>query len=174
MIELILGGARSGKSALAQKCAEARGNYVVFAATARGDDPEMARRIANHQADRPDLWLTVEEPLELGRVLREYDGERTILVDCLTLWVSNLLLAEEDDPLIFKRERSAFFDALKRLEADIILVSNETGMGVIPMGELSRRFVDESGRLHQEIAALADRVTLTVAGLPTTLKGSAP
>ena len=174
MIELILGGARSGKSALAQERAEASGHYVVFAATARADDPEMAQRISMHKATRPDVWLTVEEPLELARVLQEYDGDRTILVDCLTLWVSNLLMAEESDSLVFKRERSAFFEAIKTLEADLILVSNETGMGVIPMGALSRRFVDESGRLHQEIAALADRVTLTVAGLPMTLKGSAP
>ncbi len=169
MIELILGGARSGKSALAERLAGATGE-VVYIATATAGDAEMAARIEHHQARRPDHWATIEAPLQLAATLRQQAAaERCLLVDCLTLWLTNWLL--RDDEAAFRAERDALLAALPALPGRVILVSNETGCGVVPMGELSRRFVDESGWLHQRVAALADRVVFTVAGLPQVLKG---
>jgi len=168
MIDLILGGARSGKSRLAEQRAQDSGKQVIYLATAQSRDGEMADRIAHHRQQRPTHWLTVEEPLALAGAIRRHAGPDTlILVDCLTLWVTNLLC--HDDPERFAVETAALLDVLQE-RRDIILVSNETGLGVVPMGELTRRFVDESGWLHQDIAALADRVTLVVAGLPHLLK----
>lgn len=168
MIDLILGGARSGKSRLAEQRAQDSGKQVIYLATAQSRDGEMADRIAHHRQQRPAHWLTVEEPLALADAIQGHAGPDTlILVDCLTLWVTNLLC--HDDPERFAVEKAALLDVLQE-RRDIILVSNETGLGVVPMGELTRRFVDESGWLHQDIAALADRVTLVVAGLPHLLK----
>ena len=170
MRELILGGARSGKSALAQQRAEASGRAVTYVATATPGDAEMADRIARHRADRPDHWALVEEPLALGRVLREHSApDGSLLVDCLTLWLANLLAAGEAD---FDRERAEFLAALDEAAGMVILVSNEVGQGVVPADPLSRRFVDEAGRLHQAAAARCERATLVTAGLPMTLKGS--
>ena len=169
MKELILGGARSGKSALAERLAGESGLDVVYIATATAGDAEMADRIRHHQARRPGHWKLVEAPMQLAEALRVADGpERCIIVDCLTLWLTNLLLAGES---VFQTQRQALLDTLPGLAGRMILVGNETGMGVVPMGELSRRFVDESGRLHQALAVACDRVTLTVAGLPHVLKG---
>ncbi len=169
MKELILGGARSGKSALAEQRARDSGLAVTYIATATAGDGEMARRIARHRADRPSGWRTVEEPLQLARVLHaEAAPDRCLLVDCLTLWLSNLL-AEGD--AVLERQQAALLDTLPQLPGEILLVSNEVGLGVVPVGELARRFVDEAGRLHQRLARRCERVTLVVAGLEYPLKG---
>lgn len=169
MIHLILGGARSGKSALAEQLARETEREVVYIATAQSLDSEMQQRIARHLDRRPSHWQTVEEPVDLERALKQYDLKNTLLlVDCLTLWVSNLLCLDEGAHYTDKKQ--ALLTQLRQQQCDLILVSNETGLGVIPMGNLTRRFVDESGWLHQDIARIADKVTLVVAGLPQTLK----
>ena len=171
MKELILGGARSGKSRLAEKLATDSGLDVIYIATALAWDGEMRTRIAQHADRRPVEWRLVEEPLYLAAVLRAHaSAGRCLLVDCLTLWLTNLLMAE--DATMLARERAALLEALSELPGHIILVSNETGMGVVPLGELTRRYVDEAGWLHQALAEQCDRVVLTVAGLPMTLKGA--
>lgn len=170
MVELILGGARSGKSRLAEQLATASGLEVVYIATCQPRDAEMRERIERHRDQRPPHWALIEEPLALARVLREQAREdRCLLVDCLTLWLSNLLLT--DDPQAWARERSALLETLPALPGRVLLVSNETGLGVVPMGELTRRFVDEAGWLHQALAADCERVVFCVAGLPQVLKG---
>jgi len=172
MLQLILGGARSGKSRLAEKLATDSHLQVTYIATSQPLDGEMNERVAHHRARRPAEWALIEEPLELARVLREHAGaERCLLVDCLTLWLTNLLML--DDPERLQAERDAVLDGLAALPGEIIFVSNETGMGVVPLGELTRRFVDEAGWLHQALAERCQRVVLTVAGLPLTLKGTA-
>jgi len=169
MRELILGGARSGKSALAERYAAESGLEVVYIATAEAGDGEMCERIAHHRARRPGHWLCIEEPRQLAAILkRQAAADRVLLVDCLTLWLSNLLVAGDD---VFERERAALLTLLGQLPGRIILVSNEVGLGIVPLGELTRRFCDESGRLHQAVAAVCDRVTFVTAGLPMTLKG---
>lgn len=170
MKTLILGGARSGKSRLAESTAAASGCQVIVVATATAGDAEMRERINAHRARRPPEWGVVEEPLALASTLAAHARSgRCLLVDCLTLWLSNLLLHPCANR--WPRERAALLEALRDAAGDIVLVSNETGMGVVPMGELTRRFCDEAGWLHQDLAALCDRVVLTVAGLPLTLKG---
>ena len=171
MKELILGGVRSGKSRLAEQHALASGLAVTYVATATATDDEMRARIAEHRRRRPQSWSLVEAPCTLAGTLREHAApDRCLLVDCLTLWLTNLLCAE--DEAAFKAERQALVELLPQLPGHIILVSNETGMGVIPLGALSRRFGDEAGWLHQDIAQRSDRVILTVAGLPHLLKGN--
>ena len=172
MLQLILGGARSGKSRLAEKLASDSGLDVIYIATSQPLDGEMNQRVAVHRERRPAEWGLVEEPVELARVLRENAGEgRCLLVDCLTLWLTNLLML--DDVKRLTAEREALLDCLASLPGEIIFVSNETGMGVVPLGELTRRYVDEAGWLHQALAERCQRVVLTVAGLPLTLKGPA-
>ncbi|MHC8408223.1 bifunctional adenosylcobinamide kinase/adenosylcobinamide-phosphate guanylyltransferase [Pseudomonas sp. TMB3-21] len=172
MLQLILGGARSGKSRLAETLATDTGLKVIYLATSQPLDGEMNERIAHHRARRPAEWLLIEEPVELARVLRENAGaDRCLLIDCLTLWLTNLLMLVDNDRLTAERE--ALLDCLASLPGEIIFVSNETGMGVVPLGELTRRYVDEAGWLHQALAERCQRVVLTVAGLPLTLKGSA-
>ncbi|TAN48146.1 MAG: bifunctional adenosylcobinamide kinase/adenosylcobinamide-phosphate guanylyltransferase [Methylococcaceae bacterium] len=173
MIELILGGARSGKSRYAEVRATALADECVYLATATPGDAEMAERIALHRRRRADAWLTVEEPLALAQALTEYcRPNRCVLVDCLTLWLSNVLFAEDgacDEPR-YQREQAALLNTLPRLPGHVLLVGNELGMGVVPMGAVTRRFVDENGRLHQDLAALSRRVVWVVAGLPQILK----
>ena len=170
MKTLILGGVRSGKSRLAERIALLSGRQVVYVATATAGDEEMARRIEGHRSRRPRDWMLVEESLELGRVIAASAGSaRCLVVDCLTLWLTNLLV--NPDPSLLQSEREALLETLQELAGDIILVGNETNMGIIPLGEISRRFCDEAGSLHQELAARCDRVILTVAGLPQVLKG---
>ncbi|WP_341706186.1 bifunctional adenosylcobinamide kinase/adenosylcobinamide-phosphate guanylyltransferase [Halopseudomonas sp.] len=170
MAELILGGARSGKSRLAEQLATASRLEVVYIATCQPRDAEMRERVERHRDQRPAHWALVEESFALAQVLREQAREgRCLLVDCLTLWLSNLLLA--DDPQAWARERSALLETLPTLPGRVLLVSNETGLGVVPMGELTRRFVDEAGWLHQALAADCERVVFCVAGLPQVLKG---
>ena len=168
-IELIIGGARSGKSALAERRAIDSGLAVTYLATATAGDQEMAARIAHHRQRRPPHWQTAEEPVELAAALHAHAGaDRLLLVDCLTLWLSNLMLGPGLEP-----ERSQLLDSLDRLPGRIILVSNEVGWGIVPINELARRFADEQGRLNQEVAARSARVTLVAAGLPLELKGDA-
>jgi adenosylcobinamide kinase/adenosylcobinamide-phosphate guanylyltransferase len=167
---LILGGARSGKSALAERLAGESGQAVVYIATAQAHDAEMAARIAHHRERRPAHWESVEEPLALADTLRAHArADRCVLVDCLTLWLSNLLGDADDKRL--GREREALLDVLPGLPGELLFVSNEVGLGVVPMGELTRRFVDEAGRLHQAMAARCERVLFVAAGLPLPLKG---
>lgn len=168
---LVLGGQRSGKSSYAEALVEAGAGACVYLATAEAHDEEMARRIAEHQARRGRRWSTVEEPLDLPGALMEAAGpERTVLVDCLTLWLSNLLGHERD----IAAERVRLCDTLAALPGPVVLVSNEVGQGVIPDNRLARRFVDEAGRLHQAVAATAGRVVFVTAGLPQTLKDTIP
>ena len=178
-LELVLGGARSGKSRYAEAraaAAEAEGLAVVYVATAEAGDAEMAARIAHHRARRPSSWALAESPRDMAGTLRKLAApDACLLVDCLTLWLSNLLCAAgpeaSPDDVNFHSERAALLAALAELPGRIILVSNEVGWGIVPLGELSRRFCDEQGWLNQDIAALADRVTLVAAGLPLALKG---
>lgn len=171
MRTLILGGARSGKSGLAERLASDSGLEVVYIATAQAHDAEMAARISHHRDRRPAHWQSVEEPLALADTLRTYaQPDRCVLVDCLTLWLSNLLGDGDDRRL--GREYEALLDVLPALPGELLFVSNEVGLGVVPMGELTRRFVDETGRLHQAMAARCERVLFVTAGLPLSLKGN--
>jgi len=171
VLELILGGARSGKSRFAERLAAESGLAVTYIATSQALDGEMTSRIAHHRERRPAHWALVEEPLQLARVLREQAAvNRCLLVDCLTLWLTNLLML--DDAMRLAEERDALLECLDGLPGRILLVSNETGLGVVPLGELTRRYVDEAGWLHQAVAERAQRVTFMVAGLPMTLKAA--
>ena len=169
--ELILGGARSGKSRLAEQRAEETGMELLYLATATAGDAEMSERIRHHQerrqaSENSRKWNLLEEPIRLAEILSENaQADRCILVDCLTLWISNCLHQD-----CWEQQKEALLTALEKLPGHIIFVSNETGMGVVPMGELTRQFVDESGFFHQQLAAVCDEVTFTVAGLPLTLK----
>ena len=163
---LVLGGARSGKTARA--LALCPDPPRVYLATAQALDREMTARIAAHRAERSDGWETVEEPLDLVPALRTAAGEeRTVLVDCLTLWLSNLMHSDRD-PVA---EGAMLAEALPVLPGRIVLVSNEVGMGLVPMEKLSRDFRDAQGRLNQTVAAACDRVEFVAAGLPLVLKG---
>lgn len=166
--ELILGGARSGKSALAEQRLRASDHSVVYVATAEVGDGEMAARIAHHRQRRPAEWTLVEEPLALAeRLEAEAAADRALLVDCLTLWLSNLLAQGEAR---LDAERRAFLEVLPTLPGHVVLVSNEVGLGIVPDNRLARRFRDEAGRLNQAVAARCDRVTFVAAGLPLELK----
>ena len=178
-VHLVIGGARSGKSRLAEQLAKdfnQNGNKdIVYIATATVYDDEMQQRIKRHIDERPSHWLTVEEPLELAQAIAQHANESTcIVVDCLTLWLSNLLMQEnpEHKGQLIAEHKKQLLEVLANSSNPIILVTNEVGQGIVPMGELSRRFVDEAGWLHQGIAQIAEKVTLVVAGLPMSLKGS--
>ncbi len=181
---LIFGGARSGKSAFAEQLAGRLSDgqrEVLYLATAKAGDAEMQERIAHHRARRPAHWATLEQRMDLGASIMAHSrADNIILVDCLTVWLSNLLFSETTDfpeigaitpPPQFLVQRRALLDALSLAPGQIILVSNEVGMGVVPMGAVSRWFVDEAGRLNQAVAALADNVIWVAAGLPLYLKG---
>lgn len=181
-VTLILGGARSGKSAYAEKLAIATGRAVVYIATARASDGEMGERIAHHRTSRPAHWLTVEEPLLLGdAILRHAGPGSVVLVDCLTLWLTNLIFSDGrlfpevglvELPDMFRDQRKRLLAALQQAGGDVLLVSNEVGMGIVPMGAVTRCFADEAGRLNQAVAALAERAVFIAAGLPLVLKGA--
>lgn len=161
---------RSGKSRLAEQYAQDSGLEVLYVATAQARDAEMQQRIAHHQARRPAHWDCVEVGQNLAEVLQaEAREDRCILVDCLTLWLTQLLC--DADEATLQRQLAALYEVIPRLSGQLILVSNETNMGITPMGELSRRYCDEAGRLHQQLGALCERVILTVAGLPLRVKG---
>lgn len=171
MKQLIIGGARSGKSRLAQTYAlewqaRTQGDVIVIA-TAEVKDSAMAKRVAHHQMNRPAHWQLVETTLALAATLKQHSNNNNlILVDCLTLWLSNVQLSQLDWSL----EKQALLDCIATLPGQLILISNEVGQGVVPLGELSRAFVDESGWLHQSLAQRVDQVTTVIAGLPLILK----
>lgn len=188
MIHLIIGGARSGKSSYAESLAL---NYhrqdfqCHYVATAMGSDDEMQSRIERHQQDRDASqipWITHEHPVNLQQLLTEIAApNRLILVDCLTLWLTNELLADQisasafsrsqEKELAFQQRKKDLLVSLEQVSGAILLVSNEVGSGIVPLGTLSRQFVDEAGWLNQAIAKVANQVTLVVAGLPLCLKG---
>ena len=166
-VTLVLGGARSGKSRHAQALAEAQGGALVFVATAEALDDEMRARVAQHRADRDSHWRTVEAPHALAEtIVAEGQPGSVLLVDCLTLWASNLLLGEEDAALALDALDAALLDTAAR----VVLVANEVGLGIVPDNALARRFRDLAGTINQRVAARADRVVFVAAGLPLVLK----
>jgi adenosylcobinamide kinase / adenosylcobinamide-phosphate guanylyltransferase len=167
-VTLILGGARSGKSRLAESLAYGERHYI---ATAQAYDDEMRERIARHRVQRGEGWVTREEELALALTLTELDGAgRFILVDCLTLWLSNLILGDLD----WEGPTTALTSVLAGVSADVVLVSNEVGLSLVPDNALGRRFRDAQGILNQRVAAVADTVVFVAAGLPLLLKGRLP
>jgi adenosylcobinamide kinase/adenosylcobinamide-phosphate guanylyltransferase len=170
-VTLVLGGARSGKSRYAECLIEQAAVAGTYCATAEPGDAEMAERIAVHRARRGAFWHTVETPLDLPQAIAAAaDPARPVLVDCLTLWLSNLLLAGRSP----EREAGRLCGALRESNGPVVLVANEVGLGLVPETPLGRRFRDAAGRLNQDIAALADRVVFIVAGLPLVLKDIVP
>ncbi|PKB25401.1 adenosylcobinamide kinase /adenosylcobinamide-phosphate guanylyltransferase [Novosphingobium kunmingense] len=164
---LVLGGARSGKSRFAQGRAEALTGKLVYLATAQAFDEEMRERIALHRADRGTRWSTVEAPLELAETITACStSETVVLVDCLTLWASNLMMADRD----MAAATEGLVRAVLAARGPIILVANEVGLGIVPDNALARRFRDVAGRINQEMAAAADEVVMMFAGLPLALK----
>ena len=169
---LVLGGVRSGKSRYAEQFAGGGAGSVIVVVTASAGDEEMAARIAAHRARRPPHWQVVEEPVELGRAITRAAAPGTVvIVDCLTLWLSNLLAL--GDHKVLASERQALKSAMSESQGTIVLVSNEVGSGIVPTNELARRFRDEAGTLHQELAQLCDQVIWMVAGLPMVVKAVA-
>ena len=170
-VTLVLGGARSGKSRYAQQLAE-QSRHVVFVATAKASDEEMRAKIERHREDRPKEWPTVEEPLDLPKVLAEHEIEsEVIVVDCLTIFAANLLEAEGEDNAAIEGRIESLCDALRTAQCNVVLVSNEVGNGVVPPYPVGCRFRDLLGEINQKVARVADDVVLMVAGLPLALKG---
>lgn len=169
-IVFVTGGARSGKSRFAQKTAEGWPGRLLYIATAEVRDPEMADRVAAHRAARGERWAAREEPLDLPAALEEAAGHGGALLDCLTLWTSNLLEAHPDDEGILQAEVSRFLAALERYPGRLAVVTNEVGSGIVPINALARRFRDLAGTLNQEVAARADESYLVVSGLPLRLR----
>ncbi len=169
MKQFILGGVRSGKSHLAEQAALDSALAVTYIATALPGDEAMQQRIALHRQRRPASWTVAEAPYALATCLKQHAStKRCLLIDCLTSWLTNLLCAENQAQ--FEKELNEFLETLPTLPGRIILVSNETSMGIVPLGELTRRFCDEMGLLHQAVAQQCERVTLCIAGLPHILK----
>ncbi|NQZ12929.1 MAG: bifunctional adenosylcobinamide kinase/adenosylcobinamide-phosphate guanylyltransferase [Algicola sp.] len=179
MIHLVLGGARSGKSRFAERLAgelaDDSKTQVTYVATATAADGEMAQRIEQHRKQRPQHWHLIEETLYLDQIFdRALDGGGNegvggvVLIDCMTLWLSNWLCSYSDEAYL--QQRDDFIHVLQGFEGDCIIVSNEVGSGIVPMGELSRRFADQAGWLNQALAKVSDNTTLVVAGLPLVLK----
>ena len=165
-LTLVLGGARSGKSAHAEGLIEKYPAPWSYIATAQAFDSEMSARIAAHRERRGDGWVTVEAPLELARAVSEVPADRAMLVDCLTLWLSNRLLARAD----LSAERVELVAALRRRAGPTVVVSSEVGLSIVPENALARDFRDAAGELHQAVARISGRVVLTVAGYPLTVK----
>ncbi|MGG7519738.1 bifunctional adenosylcobinamide kinase/adenosylcobinamide-phosphate guanylyltransferase [Allorhizobium undicola] len=165
----VLGGARSGKSRFAEQICIETGAERHYIATGRAWDDEMRARIASHREERGPLWTTHEEPLALAETLHRLDAPgRVVLVDCLTLWITNLMMEES---LGIEAESAALAELLPQLTASVILVSNEVGLGIVPENRMARAFRDHAGRLHQMIAASADEVFFVAAGLSLKMKG---
>ena len=170
-VTLVLGGARSGKSRYAQQLAEQSRN-VVFVATAKASDEEMRAKIERHRRDRLQEWPTIEEPLDLAKVLAEHElASDVILVDCLTIFAANLLDVEGEDGDSMERRVEALCEALRTAQCNVVLVSNEVGSGVVPAYAVGCRYRDLLGEINQKVARIADDVVLMVAGLPLALKG---
>ncbi len=173
MPQLILGGARSGKSAYAEKVAVDSGLPVTYVATAQVYDAEFDARVQHHKNRRPANWSLIEEPHRLTQTLARHAGDgRCLILDCLTLWLAQWICPECHAPAdsSWELEREAFLTLLPTLPGRIIMVSNEVGMGIVPLGEINRRFQDEQGRLNQAVAAHCDQVEFIAAGLPLKLK----
>lgn len=169
-VVLVLGGVRSGKSRYAQQLA-ACGKKVAFIATAEGRDEDMTRRIARHREDRPAHWMTVEAPVSVADAILNCDGKfDTILIDCLTLWASNLMEHECQDNQRILDHTDRLVNALCRVRTSVILVSNEVGGGIVPQNEMARSYRDILGAINQRVAAVADEVVLMVAGCPLVIK----
>jgi adenosylcobinamide kinase/adenosylcobinamide-phosphate guanylyltransferase len=167
--ELILGGARSGKSRLAEQKACDTRYEVLYIATAQAFDDEMNDRITRHKNDRPSYWLTIEEPVYLAKaIIDNAKDAQVILVDCLTLWLSNLLCM--DDEAVFEEQKQALLNVLGSVPGQLIMVSNEVGQGIVPDNPLARRFIDEAGWLHQALAEQCEQVTFVTAGIAQRLK----
>lgn len=173
-IHLILGGARSGKSTYAEQLAIACDLPVTYIATAQVYDDEFAQRIEHHKTRRPKHWQTVEAPFNLANTLQMVAKEsECLIVDCLTLWLAQCICPDCAPPegVDWAQERIALLETLPKLQGTIILVSNEVGMGIVPLGEINRQFQDEQGRLNQAVAKIANKVSFIAAGLPIQLKG---
>lgn len=169
MITLVTGGARSGKSRYALELALKYENRV-FVATAQAMDEEMKKRIASHKEERGKDFMTIEEPLNLASALKKIpERAGVVLVDCLTVWTGNLMHKYGKDYDFFK-EVEQFMSALDSLQCDIIIVTNEVGMGIVPDNSFARKYRDVAGRINQRVAARADKVKLTVCGVPVTVK----
>jgi adenosylcobinamide kinase/adenosylcobinamide-phosphate guanylyltransferase len=165
-LTLVLGGTRSGKSRHAEALVQALAPPWTYIATAQAFDDEMRERITLHRERRPHGWITRDAPLDLAGAIRETEPGRPVLVDCLTLWLTNVMLAERDVPAAI----AELEDACAAAPGPLVLVSNEVGLGIVPDNALARRFRDHAGILHQRLATRADRVLLMVAGLPLTVK----
>ncbi len=172
MLTLVLGGVRSGKSRYAEQCAKDSGKQVVYIATATITDNEMQSRIEQHRIRRSSDWLIIEEPVHLADVIQRFSDNNFLLVDCLTLWLSNIMFDNKGElqESTFDLQTAALLKVLENTHKEITLVTNEIGLGVVSADKKTRRFVDESGLLHQRISQLADRVVLMTAGLPQILK----
>lgn len=169
-VTLLLGGVRSGKSNLAQSMLM-KAERVAMIATAEALDEEMSRRIARHKADRPSNWTTIESPLALEAALEECSGKYdAVLIDCLTLWTSNLMYALHNDSSAILKRVEKLCEVLSKIDASVVLVSNEVGSGIMPMNADARLYVDLLGAVNRQVAAVADRVLLLVAGIPMTVK----
>lgn len=168
MKALVLGGVKSGKSRHAESLAKRLSNQVTVIATAQALDDEMAARIKRHQADRSSAWQTIETPVKLAAALRSVHPNEVVIIDCLTLWLTNLLMLSDEKEA--EQELADFELAVRNFKFPLILVSNETNMGLVPFSVLSRKFCDQAGMLHQRLAKVCDRVELIVAGLPLVLK----
>ncbi|MGO3346704.1 MAG: bifunctional adenosylcobinamide kinase/adenosylcobinamide-phosphate guanylyltransferase [Marinomonas sp.] len=169
MKHLILGGVRSGKSAFAETQIEQSGKPVYYLATSQVWDDEMAQRVELHQQRRPKSWQLVEEPIKLAAALQRVNqSNNAVIVECLSLWMSNLLCLEDD--AVFAYETQQLLTIVEGFEGDLVIVSGEVGLGIMPMNALARRFADEIGIINQQLAKLTDRVTFVAAGLPMKLK----
>ncbi|MEL7259063.1 MAG: bifunctional adenosylcobinamide kinase/adenosylcobinamide-phosphate guanylyltransferase [Pseudomonadota bacterium] len=169
-LSLVIGGAASGKSAFAEALVKSTGRNLVYLATAQGHDPEMQAKLRRHKEQRGEGWRTIEEPLEIGRTLATISGENAILLDCLTMWLSNQMLAEN----ALDEAEAELMAGLALCPAPLVIVTNEVGLSVVPKNALARRFREAQGRLNQKIAAKADLVVNVIAGLPQVLKGTLP
>ncbi|WP_394180990.1 bifunctional adenosylcobinamide kinase/adenosylcobinamide-phosphate guanylyltransferase [Marinomonas posidonica] len=169
MKHLVLGGVRSGKSAFAQDLVAETGKPVCYVATSQVWDDEMAQRVERHKRNRPEQWQLIEEPIALAETLHRLNNtQQAVIVECFSLWLSNLLCLEDDQT--FERERQSLLSAVEQFQGDLVLVSSEVGLGIMPMNALARRFADEAGMLNQALVKLTDRATFVAAGLPMPLK----
>lgn len=169
-LTLIVGGARSGKSAFAERLVVGSGRARRYIATAEAWDDEMRTRIAQHRRERGEDWVTVEAPMDLPAALASVSPDEVVLLDCATLWLTNQLLAERD----LEAVTDGLIRALAACKGPVVIVSNEVGSGIVPENALARRFRDEQGRLNQRLAAEAALVVTVIAGLPLVLKGQLP
>lgn len=163
-ITFVTGGSRSGKTAAALALAEANAGPLLYVATAEPQDDEMKARIKAHQAERGERWFTMEEPLDLAGALMKSEGYGAVLIDCLTLWTSNMMHVHNGDPDKVERRLEDFAETLLKRKANVVIVTNEVGMGIVPVEKLSREFRDLAGRINRKISLLSDEAFLVVSG----------